>query len=156
MAYFNRDDRGPRRSFGGGRGGFGGGRNDRGDRQMHDAVCSNCGKNCQVPFRPTGDKPVYCSECFETMGNTRSDDRGSDRRNDRPRYEERRQERPQGPDMSQISTKLDRIISLLERMSAPKQEVSQAPKVVAVSAPKVEVVAPKAKKAVKKSSPKKK
>ena len=34
------------------------------DRQMHDAVCSNCGKKCQVPFRPTLDKPIYCNDCF--------------------------------------------------------------------------------------------
>ncbi|KKS85184.1 MAG: hypothetical protein UV60_C0010G0002 [Parcubacteria group bacterium GW2011_GWA2_43_11] len=38
-------------------GGFGGGRNnDRGDRpDMHRATCSDCGKSCEVPFRPTGD-----------------------------------------------------------------------------------------------------
>jgi len=34
-------------------------------RQMHSVVCSECGKKCEVPFKPTGDKPVYCSECFE-------------------------------------------------------------------------------------------
>ena len=55
--------------FGGGRrfgGGFGGrGRdNDRGPAQMYDATCSKCGKACQVPFKPTGSKPVLCSDCF--------------------------------------------------------------------------------------------
>ncbi len=29
-----------------------------------DAVCSNCGKRCQVPFRPDSGKPVYCKDCF--------------------------------------------------------------------------------------------
>jgi len=33
-------------------------------REMHDAVCAQCGKNTQVPFRPSGDRPVYCSDCF--------------------------------------------------------------------------------------------
>ena len=33
---------------------------------MHDIVCSNCGKAAQVPFEPKTDRPVYCSECFET------------------------------------------------------------------------------------------
>jgi CxxC-x17-CxxC domain-containing protein len=48
----------------GGRGrSFGGGR-DRRSMPACDAVCAKCGKNCQVPFKPTGDKPVYCSECF--------------------------------------------------------------------------------------------
>jgi CxxC-x17-CxxC domain-containing protein len=32
--------------------------------QKFDAVCSNCGKKCQVPFRPDGTKPVYCKDCF--------------------------------------------------------------------------------------------
>jgi CxxC-x17-CxxC domain-containing protein len=45
-------------SYGGG-GGYGGGR-----REMHDAVCAQCGKDTQVPFRPSGDRPVYCSDCF--------------------------------------------------------------------------------------------
>ena len=45
----------------GGYGGGGGG----GPRQMFSAVCSNCGKEARVPFQPRGDKPVYCSDCFE-------------------------------------------------------------------------------------------
>ncbi len=40
------------------------GRDDRGDRQMHRATCADCGRHCEVPFKPTGDKPVYCSDCF--------------------------------------------------------------------------------------------
>ena len=51
---------------GGGGGGYGGGR-DRGPREMFTATCSNCGKDAEVPFRPTSGKPVYCSDCFRTM-----------------------------------------------------------------------------------------
>ncbi|MBR2100582.1 MAG: zinc-ribbon domain containing protein [Eubacterium sp.] len=36
----------------------------KGPREMHDAVCAQCGKECQVPFEPKEDRPVYCSECF--------------------------------------------------------------------------------------------
>ncbi|MFO7611262.1 MAG: zinc-ribbon domain containing protein [Clostridia bacterium] len=36
-----------------------------GERQMHDAVCAGCGKKTQVPFKPTGERPVYCSDCFK-------------------------------------------------------------------------------------------
>ena len=36
-------------------------------REMHDAVCANCGKECKVPFQPREDRPVYCSECFASM-----------------------------------------------------------------------------------------
>lgn len=31
---------------------------------MHDATCGKCGRDCQVPFRPNGKKPVYCGDCF--------------------------------------------------------------------------------------------
>ncbi len=39
------------------------GRGDR-PRQMYSAVCSACGKPCEVPFQPRNDRPVYCSDCF--------------------------------------------------------------------------------------------
>ena len=45
-----------------GSGGYGGG--SRGPREMFTATCSSCGKDAQVPFRPTSGKPVYCSDCF--------------------------------------------------------------------------------------------
>ena len=48
-------------------GGGGGGYRDRGPREMFTATCSNCGREAQVPFRPTSGKPVYCSDCFRTM-----------------------------------------------------------------------------------------
>ncbi len=38
--------------------------NGRGPREMFDAVCSSCGNQCKVPFRPRDDRPVYCSDCF--------------------------------------------------------------------------------------------
>ena len=45
-------------------GGYSGGGYERPQRQMYPAVCSECGKETQVPFQPRGDKPVYCSDCF--------------------------------------------------------------------------------------------
>lgn len=50
-----------RGSFGGG-GNFRGG--DRGPRQMFKAICADCGQETEVPFKPTGEKPVYCREHF--------------------------------------------------------------------------------------------
>lgn len=47
------------------RSGVGGGRRDGQPREMHDATCAACGKSCQVPFVPSGEKPVYCSDCFQ-------------------------------------------------------------------------------------------
>ena len=52
-----------------GGGGYGGGgyERDRGPREMFTATCSNCGREAQVPFRPTSGKPVYCSDCFRSI-----------------------------------------------------------------------------------------
>lgn len=57
-------------SYGNSGGGYssgGGGGYDRAPREMFTATCSNCGRDAQVPFRPTSGKPVYCSDCFRTM-----------------------------------------------------------------------------------------
>lgn len=70
MRNSNRDNQsGGRRDFGG-------------SSNMYDAVCAECGKACQVPFRPSGDKPVYCSDCFSQKrgGSDRHDHRRDDRR----------------------------------------------------------------------------
>lgn len=83
MSKFNRESgRGSsRESFN--RGGFSNKRNssrggsDRGSTTMHKAVCDECGKDCEVPFRPTGGKPVYCSNCFS--GHDNSDKKFNDR-----------------------------------------------------------------------------
>jgi CxxC-x17-CxxC domain-containing protein len=49
-------------SYGGGYGGGGG----YGQREMFTATCDGCGGEARVPFRPSGAKPVYCSDCFAT------------------------------------------------------------------------------------------
>ena len=46
----------------GGGGGYGGG--GGGPREMHPVTCAQCGQETQVPFKPRGDRPVYCSDCF--------------------------------------------------------------------------------------------
>ena len=56
---------GPRRPGGGGpRGAGGGGGGRRPARQMFTAVCSECGQETQVPFKPADGRPVYCRACF--------------------------------------------------------------------------------------------
>ena len=54
----------------GGGGGYG---RERAPREMTQVVCSSCGKDTEVPFVPTGDRPVYCSDCFsqQNAGNNR-------------------------------------------------------------------------------------
>jgi CxxC-x17-CxxC domain-containing protein len=63
---------------------------ERGSRMMFNATCDECGKPCQLPFRPSSNKPVYCSACFNMRGersgvsNNSRDDRGNrDSRDDR-------------------------------------------------------------------------
>ena len=51
-------------AFGGGYGGSGGGGGYGRPREMHKAVCAECKQECEVPFKPSGDRPVYCKECF--------------------------------------------------------------------------------------------
>ena len=76
MQNFNRNrggDRFGKRKFGG--------RDRDGERpEMHHAVCAECGNDCEVPFRPSGDKPVYCSDCFSKQHDERGGSRDFDRR----------------------------------------------------------------------------
>jgi CxxC-x17-CxxC domain-containing protein len=166
MGDFNRGGGG---GFRGNRGGgFGGGRDGGrpsfqkkswGDKpEMHKAICSNCGKSCEVPFRPSGDKPVYCSDCFgKTSG-------GADRAPRREFNDRAPQARPSfdgsnqgGSDtkrqLEAISAKLDKLTQAIENFSkvrtapvanviaqekvAIKALTSQPKKVVAKVAPKV-------------------
>jgi len=54
------------------RGGGGGDGGYRQQREMHPAVCAECGKDTEVPFEPTGDRPVYCRDCFSRRSPERS------------------------------------------------------------------------------------
>ncbi|MDH5403372.1 MAG: hypothetical protein OEY49_12830 [Candidatus Heimdallarchaeota archaeon] len=40
-------------------------RRPRENREMFDVVCSKCEKNTQVPFKPDGERPVYCQDCYK-------------------------------------------------------------------------------------------
>jgi CxxC-x17-CxxC domain-containing protein len=159
---------GGRPSFGGSRGGFGG---DRGPVTMHQATCDQCHKPCEVPFRPTEGKPVYCNECFG--GKKESGDRGGDRfprksfdsarpaRNDFAPSANRGSDDGVKKQLEAISTKLDALVKSIELMSKPvskaapveikekKAEVKKVEVKVADKKPKAKVVVAK-KKAAKK------
>jgi CxxC-x17-CxxC domain-containing protein len=55
----------------------GGDYREREPRQMYIVTCSNCGNEAQVPFEPRGDKPVYCSDCYQAQRSGRSSDQRS-------------------------------------------------------------------------------
>ncbi len=110
--------------------------------EMHEAVCAQCNKTCEVPFKPNGRKPVFCSDCFRRdeggeesrpsfsekrsfrddrggdRGFDRSFDRGADRGSDRA---ERAPERPSNDrqmaevlgEMRIMNSKLESILKAL-------------------------------------------
>jgi len=104
---------GGRRSFGG---------RDSRRTVLHDAVCDECGKDCQVPFRPSGEKPIYCSDCFEKKGGR--DGNRSGRRVPRRRdFGDGDRSVPQLIEKIEIlNTKLDTIINLLSSVGKKKSK----------------------------------
>ena len=110
MGRFDRGDRGGfnrgRDNFRGGNGGFSRDRPER--REMFNVVCTQCGKDARVPFKPTGNKPVLCSECFEKQGGRSSS--GSSSGN--------------SEDIKQINAKLDKIIAILKDLELEYEEES--------------------------------
>lgn len=129
----------------GGRVGFGGGR-DRGPVTMHQTICAQCGKPCEVPFKPTSGRPVYCNDCFRGKKETGSDRGGGGFGSDIGKgnnYELKKQ-------LEILNVKMDRLIKAVETMAnikplVVKEKAKEAVKTVPVV---------KAKKSVKKVSQK--
>jgi CxxC-x17-CxxC domain-containing protein len=64
-------------------------RDNKGDKPtMHHATCADCGDGCEIPFKPTGNRPVFCSDCFDKQGGGKSSKFGGDRRS-KSRFEDR-------------------------------------------------------------------
>lgn len=63
-----RDQRKGQRGEGGGGGGGGGARSSGGggNRETFTTICSDCGRETQVPFQPVSGRPVYCRDCFQS------------------------------------------------------------------------------------------
>ena len=145
MGNFNRGGGG----FGGGnRGGFGGGRpnfrrEDRGPVSMTKVTCDACKKPCEVPFRPTAGKPVYCNDCFRSQGagQDRAPRRDFNDRPARPSFSENTGgNNDVKKQLESLNFKLDKLIASIENLShtksAPKTEVVKS---MTVSLPKKEI-----------------
>jgi len=111
---------------------------------MYKVTCDKCGDECEVPFQPTGGKPIYCSKCFDKGDKGGKGNRGGNSGSDFIQFKEQ---------FEMLNIKLDRLIKAL--MPAPshveliKQTPKQTPQVStsttkAVKAPKASK-APKAK-----------
>ena len=106
--------------FGRSGGGFGGrsggsdgsrfGSRDSGrGNEMHDVICDTCGVNCQVPFKPSGDRPVLCSNCFRKGDSSRGSKFGDG--GERPSSSSGSSEQ-----LSRIEAKLDKIMEILNEL----------------------------------------
>jgi CxxC-x17-CxxC domain-containing protein len=144
-------DRGGRPSFGGGSR-FGGGAprhggGDRGGRpsfggrddrsvSLHRVNCDECDKSCEVPFKPTHGKPVFCDDCFK--GKRDEDDREGRRDSDFGGFKKDfggdksfRSEKPRPSmddeikrQMVDMNAKIDRLVFAMEKLTGIKNEVS--------------------------------
>ena len=120
-----------------------GGRPERGgDTELFKATCSECGKSCEVPFRPTNGKPVFCKDCFASK-------RNGEERSPRPSYNSPRPSFDNAPrpsadngdikrQLEGINNKLDRLINAMEGAKATpavkKVEVAKPAKKVEIKA----------------------
>ena len=67
-------------------------------RMMHQATCDKCGNKCEVPFKPTSGKPIYCSDCFRKNESSESRDKSI----------------PSLGELEQINLKLAKILKALK------------------------------------------
>ena len=91
--------------------------------ELFEVTCDKCGVKCDIPFKPTTNKPVYCRACFRKnegleprSSPDRFDSRGKDRFESKPRFNEdfraEKESKPSGLD--NINRKLDKIMKALK------------------------------------------
>ena len=115
------------------------GRDRRSERhEMHSGICDKCGNECEVPFKPTQGKPLYCNDCFKD----KSREAGSRSEFGRPSG------KSSDENQDQINKKLDRILKILEEHVKEKPKKTEQPD---LEEPKLEYA-----KSIEKKKPKKK
>lgn len=114
------------------------------NRRMYQAVCAQCGANCELPFQPTAGKSVYCSNCFRAKK-----EQGGDRRD---RGGERKDAGLSAGHFETLNSKLDKIISILGQAPGGKPVLKELEKKIKKTEAKKEKPT---KKAVKKAPAKK-
>lgn len=141
-------------------------------KEMHQAICSDCGESCEVPFRPSGSKPVFCNNCFrghkqapvhDTRGshNFVSTSRSFKERAPRSSFSDAPKNNNLEDKLNALHIKLDKIIALLNDNPAPKdvdkktktqakEKAVKKEELVKKDEKKSKKVAPKPKKAEKK------
>ena len=84
---------------------------------MHRVTCDKCGQSCEVPFKPTSGKPVFCSDCFRKGGEKqpRSQPKYSNKHTSNEPNEDSESEKldKYQYEFDQINEKLNKILSSL-------------------------------------------
>tara|TARA_Y100000034_G_C6783157_1_gene350186 strand:- start:408 stop:740 length:333 start_codon:yes stop_codon:yes gene_type:complete len=66
------------------------------ERTPHTVICDTCNEECEVPFKPTAGKPIYCDDCFKKNRSSRPNNNNS-------------------RGLDEVNKKLDEILSLLKK-----------------------------------------
>lgn len=124
------------------RGGFSRGGSDSLRPAMHSATCAECGKPCEVPFKPSGDRPVYCSNCFKGKKDGFTSQRPDNRNFSKPRFESparpstpTNSSAPTNEQFAKLNTKLDKILSILDSISVEEDDYDVDEEIMELPAP---------------------
>ena len=117
-----------RGNFGGNRGGDFGKRRSEGNFRSggnpspikFKTVCAECGEPCEVPFKPSGDRPVYCSNCFKNRENVRPD-----RAKSYPSNPSNQSNSNVGDQLRKLSEKVDQILEILLSITIEDDEYKE-------------------------------
>lgn len=126
---FDRRDSGDR--------GFSRGGSDSTRPALHSATCAECGKSCEVPFKPSGDRPVYCSNCFKGKKDGFTPKRSNNRDFSKPRFESparpsvpTNSSEPANEQFEKLNAKLDKILSILDSISVEEENYDEDEKIM--------------------------
>ena len=99
------------------------------ERTMFKAICQECGANCEVPFRPTAGKPIFCSDCF----------RGSEK----PSFNKNKSADINNSQLDALNAKLDQILSLLKPVDKKTEKDSKIGEEIKKTKMSENIMAPK-------------
>jgi len=104
--------------------------------ETHKAVCSTCGNDCEVPFKPSSGKPVYCNKCFKSVRSHEGE--RYEERNSYPKssdYSKHDNERRSGSmdeqlkrELESLNWKLDKILKILTPVVSVTPPKTEKPK----------------------------
>lgn len=109
---------------------------DSAQSEMYKATCAVCELDIQVPFKPDGDRPVFCKECFKDHQRTiaKSKDASTPKSQSQSKLKEKTQKKTE-----KIVTEEDNIITTGEKVMSLSQLQNVAPKKFKQSSKKIDI-----------------